>query len=247
MADQVMKGMDETLSGRLRVETQALHREAERTGIMVPLLRGRLPTPEYVRLLESLLVVYETMEAGLEEHAHHPALAPLRMPELYRTPALREDIRVLGEGARPSPLPPAATRYRERLQGLARTAPHLLGAHAWVRYMGDLSGGRMVGVVVARGLGLEGPGSPGTRFYRFPDEVDATLWKERFRGALDTLPLDAEESGALVEEARHAFRLHVELFAELAGGEGPAGPGTALVTPAVPGPPPPPEAPRSDG
>jgi len=239
--------MEETLSGRLRGETQALHREAERTGIMVPLLRGRLTTGDYVRLLESLLVVYETLEAGLEEQAHHPALAPLRMPELYRSPALREDIQALGEGAGPSPLPLAATHYRERLEGLARSAPHLLGAHAWVRYMGDLSGGRMVGRVVARGLGLEGPGSPGTRFYHFPDEVDATIWKERFRGALDALPLDPGEREALVEEARHAFRLHVELFSELGESLVPRDAADSGVTPEVAGPPPPPEVPQSGG
>ena len=45
--------------------------------------------------------------------------------------------------------------------------------------------------------------------------MDATIWKERFRGALDALPLDPGEREALVEEARHAFRLHVELFSEL--------------------------------
>lgn len=247
----------ETLSGRLRQETQALHTEAERSGIMVPLLRGRLPLPGYVRLLESLLVVYETLEEGLDRHALHPALAPIRMPELYRSDALRQDIRVLREGDTPSPLPGSALRYRERLQVLAGGEPHRLAAHAWVRYLGDLSGGRMVGRIVARGLGLEGSGAPGTRFYHFPDEVDPPIWKERFRGALDRLPLTPEEGDALVEEARGAFRLHVALFSELGDALAPPGPtgsapdpapvGPGGFTPSPPGPPPPQEAPQSGG
>lgn len=217
MVDQATEGTGETLSRRLGVETQALHREAERTGIMVPLLRGRLDTHDYVRLLESLLVVYETLEEGLDRHAHHPALESIRMPELFRSSALRDDIQVLREGSEASPLPVSTLRYQEHLRSLSRTAPHLLGAHAWVRYMGDLSGGRMVGVVVARALGKGAPGEGGTRFYSFPEEVDPAAWKERFRGGLDAMPLGPEDARALVEEAIHAFRLHVEMFSELDG------------------------------
>lgn len=238
MINPTLEETGETLSRRLRAETQTLHREAERTGIMVPLLRGRLHPDDYVRLLQSLLVVYETLEEGLEEHADHPVLQPLRMPELYRSAALRQDIEALGGDPGAPPLPDATVRYRERLQALSRESPHLLGAHAWVRYMGDLSGGRMVGVVVARLLGQEGPGAPGTRFYDFPREVDPVVWKGLFRNALDAMPLDPEQSRALVDEAIDAFRLHVDLFSEL---------DEAAVSPVSPGPPPPPETPRSGG
>ena len=209
--------LEVTLSQRLRTATQELHREAERSGIMVPLLRGELDQGRYVALLQALLVLYEALEEGLERHAHHPMVAPVRMPELYRAPALRADIEALAPGGGSIPLPPpAAFHYGDRLRTWTEEAPHLLVAHAWVRYLGDLSGGRMVGRVVARGLAHSGEEGAGLAFYHFPDVVDPVVWKERFRDALDHLPLEAGGAPAVVEEAREAFRLHVRIFEELA-------------------------------
>jgi len=209
--------LEETLSRRLRTATQELHREAERSGIMVPLLRGELDRGRYVALLQALLLLYEALEEGLERHAGHPMVAPVRMPELYRGAALRADIEALAPeiGLLPSP-PPAAVQYADRLRNWTEEAPHLLVAHAWVRYLGDLSGGRMVGRVVARGLSHDGGDGVGLAFYQFPDVVDPMVWKERFRDALDQLPLEEGGAPAVVEEAREAFRLHVRLFQELA-------------------------------
>jgi len=208
--------LEETLSQQLRTATQELHREAERSGIMVPLLRGELARGGYVALLQALLLLYEALEEGLEQHAQHPVVAPVRMPELYRGPALRADIEALAPTAGPlPPPPPAAVHYGERLRMWTEEAPHLLVAHAWVRYLGDLSGGRMVGRVVARGLSHDGEKGGGLAFYRFPDFVEPVVWKERFRDALDHLPLGIGEAPALVEEAREAFRMHVRIFQEL--------------------------------
>jgi heme oxygenase (biliverdin-producing, ferredoxin) len=209
--------LEETLSRRLRAATQALHREAERSGIMVPLLRGELDRGRYVALLQALLLLYEALEEGLERHAGHPMVAPVRMPELYRGVALRADIEALAPGIGPlPPPPPSAVHYGERLRTWTEAAPHLLVAHAWVRYLGDLSGGRMVGRVVARGLSHQGGEGAGLAFYHFPEVVDPGVWKDRFRDALDHLPLEEGGAPAVVEEAREAFRLHVRIFEELA-------------------------------
>jgi len=208
---------EETLSRRLRSATQELHREAERSGIMVQLLRGQLDRGRYVALLHALLLLYEALEEGLEQHAHHPQVAPVRMPELYRGPALRADLSALAPSVPPlPPAPRAAVHYGNRLRTWTEEAPHLLVAHAWVRYLGDLSGGRMVGTVVARGISHEGTNGEGLAFYRFPEVVDPVVWKERFREALDQLPLERGGGAAIVEEAGEAFRLHIRIFEELA-------------------------------
>lgn len=65
--------------------------------------------------------------------------------------------------------PPALTTYLSHIKSLSSsssTAPGLL-AHAYVRYLGDLSGGQVIGARIKKAYGLEG--QDGTAFYRFDE------------------------------------------------------------------------------
>lgn len=212
-----------SLSQRLREETADLHRQAERSGIMFDLLRGRLERSTYATLLRDLLEVYTSLEGRLDERAGAEALRGIHDRDLYRTAALRRDLAALhGEGWEAALAPGDAARaYAERL----REAPPLqLAVHAWVRYLGDLSGGQALGGVVARLLALPGGAAgDGVAFYRFPAIDDIASYKQRFRAALDAIPLAAAEADAAVEEAREAFRLNVRVFEDVARRTAPSG------------------------
>jgi heme oxygenase len=107
-----------------------------------------------------------------------------------------------------------ATRgYFERIQSVARVAPHLLAAHAYVRYLGDLSGGGILRDVVRKQFALAG--RHGTRFYEFGDAREADRLAREFREGLDRIPLKAGGAAAIVAEARRAFAAHVRLFEAL--------------------------------
>ena len=153
----------------LREGTAELHREAERAGIMRDLLCGRVDRGGYCSLLRNLHALYRTLEAGLTQLAADPALALVSLPVLARGAALASDLESLhGAGwERDIPLQPAMTRYVERLDDVARSAPRALLAHAYVRYLGDLSGGQIVHRVIASALALTE--DSGLAFYRFPD------------------------------------------------------------------------------
>ena len=103
--------------------------------------------------------------------------------------------------------------YVARLDHLSRTRPPLLAAHAYVRYMGDLSGGQILREVVRRGLRLTD--GAGTAFYTFAGDADAEAIKRAFRAALDALPVDDDLAQDIVAEARDSFALHIRLFEEL--------------------------------
>jgi heme oxygenase len=136
------------------------------------------------------------------------------MPALYRTAALHADLATLhGDDWPTLPLAPAMQRYVDQIDTRARLAPHLLSAHAYVRYMGDMSGGQMLRGIVARSLGLQA--DAGTAFYVFTTVGDLPATKTRFRAALDALPLDSAQAGDVTAEAVAGFGLHVELFEEL--------------------------------
>ena len=88
----------------------------------------------------------------------------------------------------------------------------LLVAHAYVRYLGDLSGGQILRRVVAESLHLAD--GTGTAFYEFSG--DAAVLADRFRTRLDSIRADETVVEDIVAEARSAFAFHVSLFEELA-------------------------------
>lgn len=208
--------LDPGLAQRLRDGTHSLHSRTERAGVMPALLRGALPAAGFALLQRNLLAIYAALEPALHAHAHHPALAPLHQPALARGAALAADLQALhGPGwASALPVLPAAQLYADRLCLLAHSQPALLAAHAYVRYLGDLSGGQALGRVVRRAYGLVGLAGSGFFDFGPPEQVKRMV--QQFRDALDALPLDEPQAQALVAEAQWAFVQHARLFEALA-------------------------------
>jgi heme oxygenase (biliverdin-producing, ferredoxin) len=233
-----------SLAERLKSETRALHVAAERSSFMGALLRGQMERPAYRNLLRNLHAIYAALEPALVHHAAHPMLAPLVMPALWRLPALVHDLQLLDTAAgsrppsgrphrthqphqphqthqppqAPSSIQPATHAYVARLHTLDATAPALLLAHAYVRYLGDLSGGQMLRSIVARTLAPDCAGA--VAFYDFGDEGQTRALTAAFRSGLLQVPVDGRATDALVDEARSAFERHQQLFTELAAAHG---------------------------
>jgi heme oxygenase len=200
-----------SLSARLREETRELHRAVERSVFVRTLLRGALEQRPYALLLRGLHGVYAALESGLERHAADPRLAPFAEPALRRRAALESDLHALaGPSWRRLAPPSAALRYGERLDDLAAHRPPLLAAHAYVRYLGDLSGGQLLAGIVGRSVGRS------TAFYDFGDPAEVAHRSGALRRGLDALGADATTADAVVDEACTAFALHAALFDELA-------------------------------
>lgn len=202
------------LTALLKDATQELHRDAERAGGMGALLRGQVERRDYCIMLRNLHALYAALEAALDRNALSPMVAPVRMPALYRSTALADDLRYLhGDAWQRLPVMAAMRAYVAHIDDVAREHPALLAAHAYVRYMGDLSGGQILRDVVWRALSLDD--AEGTAFYMFAGgDIEKT--KSTFRAALDSLPVDDDLARRIVAEARAAFVLHIRLFEELA-------------------------------
>jgi heme oxygenase len=208
------------LSARLREATRPAHRAAEQAGAMGALLRGRLEAARYARLLRALHAVYAALESALARHAAHPAIAPLDAAPLARAHAAARDLDALRAEGIVDPiagLPRAALDYVARLRALEAGAPHLLAAHAYVRYLGDLSGGQVLAPIVERAYRLA-PGAA-TRLYDFGPREAVARRAQALRAALDALPLGDEGLEAIVAEAIDAFGRHVRLFEEIEAGD----------------------------
>ena len=208
--------LNASLAERLKSETRALHTAVERSVFMAALLRGRMARPAYCALLRNLHAIYAVLEPSLEHHAQHPAIAPVFLPSLWRTRALEHDLRALHGAAWADELAlqPAVVAYVGRLRHLDTSQPGLLLAHAYVRYLGDLSGGQMLRDMVAKSAALDGVGA--VAFYDFGDALATRELTQAFRRGLGAVPMDHRQAGALVDEAKLAFGLHQCLFDELA-------------------------------
>jgi heme oxygenase len=202
-----------TLSELLRERTVDVHRQAERSAFVSRIVNGTLGRAAHAAHLLALHPVYYTLEAALDGRRTDPRLGPFHLPALWRRAALAADLEfLLGPDWERGAAVPGSGAYVERLQGIGRQQPIALVSHAYVRYLGDLSGGQMLKAMIARQLGLDGNG---LRFYEFPEITDPKAFKADFRARLDELPLADGEAEALVEEARTAFLLNAAIFDQL--------------------------------
>ena len=115
----------------------------------------------------------------------------------------------LWHGSLPNRISPATQDYVNRIQFLARTDPLLLLAHAYTRYLGDLSGGKILPRVARKAMKLD---ADGLDFYHFENIPSAKVFKDQYRAALDDLKLTPTQVSKLVAEANVAFALNTRML-----------------------------------
>ncbi|MDX2013984.1 MAG: biliverdin-producing heme oxygenase [Myxococcaceae bacterium] len=197
---------------KLRTGTASAHRDAEGASFVKAIFDATVDRADYVRFLWALKRVYGGLEAGLEANRRDARLAPVALPVVYRSEAIARDLAFY---ALPEGEPLASTqRYVEQLERVSRTAPHRLVAHAYTRYLGDLSGGQALKKCIQRAFKLEG--THGVAFYEFEAIAELNAFKGQYRTALDALPLSAAEQQDIVDEAVLAFELNGAITREVA-------------------------------
>ena len=191
----------------LRDETAAVHRQAERAGFIADLIRNRATRAGYALFLRNLVPAYTALEAAVAQAPRSPLVAAFAEPGLARLPALTRDLEALAgpDWATSCVLLPEAQAYGEAIAATAGDAPGLV-AHAYARYLGDLSGGQILKPVLARTLGL---GPEALAFYDFPALPDIAATKAAMRAALDGVAVGSSEAHRLVAEAIAAFHHNI--------------------------------------
>ncbi|XP_053299703.1 heme oxygenase 1a [Pleuronectes platessa] len=183
---------------------------------MLSYQKGQITLPQYKVLLCSLYEIYKVLEEELDRNSTHPAVAPIYFPqELARLEALESDLEVfLGSDWRKRVIVPAAThRYQQRLRQIGEENPELLVAHAYTRYLGDLSGGQVLGKITQKSLGLSG--KEGLSFFSFPGVSSPNRFKQLYRSRMNSIELKEEERREVLEEAVAAFELNIQVFDDL--------------------------------
>ncbi len=193
----------------LYLSTKTQHTEAERSGIIRDMLRGEASREGYILLQRNLLPAYQALEAGLETHRDNPLLATLAAYRLDRASALKADLEALcGGDFSQVPVLPEGAAYAQRIEDAAKGDGALLIAHAYTRYLGDLSGGQILKKLLAKKPGL----TPNElTFYDFPAYADLAALKSDYRNALDDAGKRATDPQAIVAEGSVAFQLNTDI------------------------------------
>ncbi|GKY96769.1 hypothetical protein MPSEU_000636300 [Mayamaea pseudoterrestris] len=208
-----------SLSQSLKTGTAASHQAAEDVHFVANFIKGKIDRKLYAQLVHMLFCVYQALEECLDQEAqeHFPSC---HFPkELGRMQSLEQDLDFwLGSNV-PSTMTSATRDYVNRIHEIAESDPLLLLAHSYTRYLGDLSGGRILARVAKRAMHLGGTSDvepvEGLAFYHFENVESPKKFKDKYRSLLDALPLDQDQIDKLVAEANVAFLLNVRLFEEL--------------------------------
>ena len=175
----------------IKAATWDLHTRAERSGIIADILAGRASRYGVVLLLRNLLPVYQALDRSA---VGHPALA--------RSEAIEADLRVLAPGG-DVPLLPEGVAYAERVGD----AGEGLIAHAYVRYLGDLNGGRIMQRRLAACLGEV---ADAISFHDYPALVELPDFMRLYRQEMDRA-VQAATVAVVEREAVVAFEMNIGL------------------------------------
>lgn len=200
-----------SLSTRLRESSMDAHKNAEGSSFIKDLFQGKCSDKKYAQYLWALREVYQTLENAMTEHKSQAQVKCVFYPELFRTEPLNNDLKVWNEGSVNENLQQAVNEYKNHLKQLQTDKPHLLVSHAYVRYLGDLSGGQILGKIMSKRF----PENRGLNFYTY-NFSDFTERKNAYRSQLDVIGEQVPHfTNDICDEAITAFKLNERIFESL--------------------------------
>ncbi|GAB2629905.1 biliverdin-producing heme oxygenase [Nocardioides ginkgobilobae] len=192
--------------------TRSEHEAAERSPFLVALLGGGVDASGYAAYLRRLRPVYAALESVGRAMREDRWVGAVHDPALERLGAIDADLAHWAPGAPVEVESPAAAAYVSRIEASTASGPQYV-AHHYTRYLGDLTGGRVVRKAVQRHLGATGPG---LAFFAFELPEKPKAYKGWYHSRIDQLPTSPRDVETVVNEARVAFELTRGLLDELA-------------------------------
>ncbi|BAB79920.1 heme oxygenase (biliverdin-producing) [Clostridium perfringens] len=194
-----------------------LHAVAEKTGFLKRLLEGKASTESYAEYLYNLYEVYNAIEVNLEKCKDNKVVKDFVLPEIYRAEAILKDLKFLLEENLNTMKPLASTRaYVARINEIGETAPELLVAHAYTRYLADLFGGRTIYGMVKDLYKID---EEGLNYYKYETLSDGSEMKGfvmNYHNKLNNIELNEEMKERFINEVANSYVYNIAISNELA-------------------------------
>ena len=179
------------------------------------LVKKKISVKTYREFLSQLYFLYCAMEEGLDRNKEHFLVGPVHFPdELNRKANLERDLEYLYGESWETDIKclPATEAYVQRIKEIASSdAPERLISHAYVRYLGDVSGGQILKKIIRRMYSFPEDGS-GIRFYEFANISEIPKFKEFYNIRMNALEVDDEGRQRLLDEAKVAYENNIAIF-----------------------------------
>ena len=207
----------EPLSKLVREGSDVLHKKAERRPFMRVFFRSQLTKDQYSEWLGRLSYVYDALEDVARDLQGDEVWGRFYLPELFRSERIDQDLKFfVGDDWRSRITPsPVTKEYADRIRWAGSEWRPGFVAHQWLRYLGSLSGGKVLKGLVQKAYSLP-DSSDGLAFYEFPEIDDAPTFLKAYHEKMNTLPLDDADKAKVVDEANRAFQFNIDLTDELA-------------------------------
>ncbi|MGC5626959.1 heme oxygenase (biliverdin-producing) [Georgenia sp. Z1344] len=203
--------MSVALSELLRSATAEEHTHAETRTFVTDLMGGALGRDAYIDLARQHHAIYTALEAAGRRLADHPVAGEFVRDELLRVPSIAADLHLLaGPDWADLDVLPVTHEYVARLEAIDDAPTYL--AHAYTRYLGDLSGGQVIARMLQRHYGMT---PDELTFYTFTDIPKPKPYKDAWRAAMDAADLTEAERERCAAEAKYAFDLNAAVFVAL--------------------------------
>jgi heme oxygenase len=206
--------VDEPFATRLRAQTQGAHTRAESADFMSNLMGGAGSVDDYVALMRQYYFIYDALERVGETFRADAEGSAFVSDALLRREAIEADLAYFaGPGWRDSLVALGATHaYVQRLESVASRSSEEFVAHHYLRYLGDLSGGQIIRVMVQRHYAIP---DEGLNFLAFPLVPKPKPFKDGYRAALESAAWTPAQRDAFIAEVDVAYGLNFDLFTEL--------------------------------
>ena len=208
--------MIKNLASKLREGKSKSQSMAENVSFVKSFLSGIIDRNSYRKLIANLYFIYSTLEEEMEKHKNNDLIKPIYFQQLNRKKNLERDLEYYygPDWKTLISISEATESYVNRIKSISEQKPELLISHAYTRYLGDLSGGQLLKKIAQRALSIP-EGKPGLCFYEFDEIKDEQEFKQRYKAALDSLPLESTSVDQIIAEANVSFTMNMKMFQEL--------------------------------
>lgn len=203
-----------SLAEHIRRASRTAHDRAQTAPFIKRLLKGTASLEEYTQHVAQYFFVYEALEQASERMRTSADAGVFVKDELLRLPALEADLQfLLGSDWRERIAPtPVTAAYVDRITSTSADPARFL-AHHYVRYMGDLSGGQVLGRIVRHTYNFET--EDGSRFFQFDAIPDPAAFKDEYRASLNDGAWSDADRQAIVDEVLLAYQMNFDLVASI--------------------------------